>query len=486
MALKFATGFNSVLVYPITEASTYVEVSVTDASNVANYLTDPSDFLFLEVINSLGTYQPVSEIIKVTSVLIAGATGRLVCERAQEGTTALSFPAGCFVRHVLAPSAITSFQPITIEATGLTVNGGSSAVLAPGGTATLAAPVPTITGAGGATVTGVWPNLEVSAAAVEIVAGFGLTSNKIQTGGTTEYEITETPRWMANYSFCGATVNADATAPITPATFTPNGTIEGLALDTAGNVIGVKTRTFPNGTYSRSTITVSDGRITSIEQGAPSDFSVLGASGRTVVTAPLADAWQVDLAPSGVNPGSYGPFQIDQFGRVTAATGGTFVTQVQGSGAIQVSTVGSTASVSVAVGSEVQYGVVQLATKADTMDSIGTGAVQAQFLRDAVEAMGGVAGPPVTAGALAGPANAHVIATATPPPDTQHALIIGQTYNPTPHSVSIYVGGVLQVSIPSNSDNCKTVIAYVSSAALVELRSTEATTTGLLTIVPFR
>lgn len=487
MALKFATGFNSVLEFPITNASTYVEVKQSDAVTIANYLTSSGDFLFLEVINSFETFQPISEIIKVTSVVVSGSTGRLICVRAQEGTAAQSFPAGCFVRHVLAPSAITTVQPITINASGLTVNGGSSASVTPGGTATLAVASPTITAAGGATISGTWPNLTISTPAISVSASNNIEVQQVESDESIEFILNESPNWNSRYSFCGATVNADAIASFTPTSFVADGYVEGLVLNQVGNVVGVKTRALTSGSYPRATVTVTNGRITALEAGPETATSVTGVSGRTVVTTPLTGTYQVDLSPSGVSPGAYGPFQVDAYGRVTAASGGTFITSVQGSGAITTSTVGSVVTVQASSATELAAGVVSLASQAQVLGGSGSGVVQASTLRDGISAWGGVAQAPVTAGSLGGPAATNVIASANIPAEAQFALVIGQTNNTTgAYSASIYVGGILQTSLPSSDQRNQTVMAYVSATGLVELRSSDAAATGLLTIIPFK
>ncbi len=487
MALKFATGFISVLEYPIATASTYVEVSQSDAINIAGILSDTEDFLFLEVVNSFETFQPISEIIKVTSVVIYGANGRLFCDRGEEGTVAQSFPAGCFVRHVLAPSAITTVQPITINASGLTVNGGSSASVTPGGTATFAVAAPTITAAGGATVSGTWPNLTISTPAVTVSASANIEVQQVESEEALEFILNETPKWNARYSFCGAVVNADAIASFTPASFVAEGYVEGLVLNQVGNVVGVKTRALASGSYPRATVTVTNGRITAIEAGAETATSVAGVSGRTVVTTPLSGTFQVDLSPSGVNPGSYGPFTVDQFGRVTAAAGGTFVTSVQGAGAITTSTVGSVVTVQASSATELADGVVSLASQAQVLGGVGSGVVQASSLRDGVSAIGGVAQAPIVAGALGGPSNTNVVASANIPVEAQYALVIGQAGNATgAFSLSIHVGGVLYASRPSIDQRGQTVIAYVNATGLAELRSSDATAVGSITIIPFR
>lgn len=487
MALKFATGFNSVLEFPITNASTYVEVSQADAIIIANYITDPGDFLFLEVINSLESFQPISEIIKVTSVVVQLASGRLFCDRGEEGTTAGFFPAGCFVRHVLAPSAITTVQPITINASGMTVNGGSSASVTPGGTATLAVAAPTITAAGGATVSGTWPNLTISTPAVTVSASQNIEVQQVEGDETLEFILNETPNWNAQYSFCGATVNADAIPTFTPASFVAEGFVEGLVLNQIGSVVGVKTRSLASGSYPRATVTVTNGRITALAAGAETATSVAGVGGRTVVTTPIAGTYQVDLSPSGVNPGAYGPFQVDAYGRVTAASGGAFITSVQGAGAITTSTVGSVATVQASTATELANGVVSLASQAQVLGGSGSGVVQASTLRDGISAWGGVAQAGISAGALGGPAATNVIASANIPVEAQFALVIGQANNTTgAYSASIYVGGILQTSLPSSDQRNQTVMAYVSSTGLVELRSSDVAATGLLTIIPFK
>jgi hypothetical protein len=487
MALKFATGFNSVLLYPVTQSSTYVEVSQTDAVAISNVLSSPGDFLFLEIINSLETYQPISEIIKVNSVVIQSSSGRLYCDRGQEGTVAINFPAGCFLRHVLAPSAITSFQPITIEAQGLTVNGGSSASISPGGTAALSVETPNISVSGGLSISGTWPNISLSSKKVNVSSGQGIAVQQSESGDDVEFIMSEVSKWNANYSFCGAVVNADAITPFTPSSFVSEGSVEGIVLNNTGSVIGVKVRNLPSGTYQRATVTVTNGRITAVETGADSSVSVSGVSGRTVVSTPLTGVYQVDLSPSGVNPGAYGPFVVDQYGRITAASGGTFVTSVQGSGAITASMVGGVVTVGASNATELSAGVVSLASPAQVAGGVGSGVVRAGMLRDGISAWGGVAQAPITAGSLGGPAATNVIASANIPPDCKYALVIGQISNTSgSYSASIYVGGVLHTSFPSADQRNQSVMAYVSVAGLAELRSTDPNSTGHLTIVPFK
>jgi hypothetical protein len=489
MALKFATAFNSVLEFPISSSSTYIEVRQSDAIQMAGILSSPGDFAFLEIINSIETFQPISEIIKVTGVVVYSSTGRLYCERAQEGTSAQNLPAGCFVRHVLAPSTVTAQQPITINTSGgITVNGQESDEIVPGGTANIEIGQPTFTGEGAIKIDGTWPNLTIRAPEVTLFSGPGITSTQIENDDEVSITVSESNRWLANYSFCGAP-NAQSDGESAP-TFVPaisGGSVEGIAIGRSGVVLGVRTRSLTNGTFQRATVTVEEGRIVSVGPGASESVSVMGVSGRTVVTTPLSGAFQVDLSPSGVSPGAYGPFQIDQFGRVTAAAGGTFISSVQGAGAITTSTVGSTVTVQASTATENSAGVVTLASQAQVLGGNGSGVVQASLLRDGVSALGGVAQAPITAGALGGPSNTNVVASANIPVEAQYALVIGQAGNTTgAFSISIHVGGVLYASRPSVDQRSQTVIAYVNVSGLAELRSSDPAATGNITIIPFR
>jgi hypothetical protein len=388
---------------------------------------------------------------------------------------------------VLAPSAITTVQPITINATGLTVNGGSSASVSPGGTATFAAPTPTITAAGGATVSGTWPNLTISVPTISVSAGTNLEVQQLESEESLAFTLSESSKWNASYSFCGATVNADAIASYSPTSFVAEGYVEGLVLTATGNVVGVKTRALTSGSYPRATVTVTNGRITAIAAGAETATNVSGVSGRTVVTTPLSGTYQVDLSPSGVSPGSYGPFTVDAYGRVTAAAGGTFVTSVQGAGAITTSTVGSVVTVQASSATELAAGVVSLASEAQVLGGVGSGVVQASKLRDGISAWGGVAQAPIVAGSLGGPSNTSVVASANIPVEAQYALVIGQAGNATgAFSISIHVGGVLYASRPSVDQRSQTVIAYVNVSGLAELKSSDAAAVGSITIIPFK
>lgn len=152
MAVRNLYGIKGTLTATLTDSANLIEVSpdMTGEMIAAGFESGDQSWF---AIYTEGAY----EIVQVSTA----AGGYLVALRGQSGTTAHAFPIGATIEFVVTVDAVLA-QMGTIAPTSIIGTGLVEAVEAPENTYTINVDSPSITGAGGVTVLGTWPTLEIA------------------------------------------------------------------------------------------------------------------------------------------------------------------------------------------------------------------------------------------------------------------------------------------------------------------------------------
>lgn len=261
----------------------------------------------------------VTELIYITTA--APSTGVLTIVRAQEGTTAQTFPVGALIRFVWTVVGIQ--ETASGGSSGITITGAHATSVTGGPFAFVVdTPAGNLIAGTGMTVTGTWPNITITNAA------------PATGGGGTVTVVTGSGDAVASAITGGFNINVP-----TPAF-------------TAGTGVSI-TGTWPNLTITNSAPAMG---------GAGTVTSVTAGTGITVTGSPTITP-TIGLTPTGITAGVYGGLTVNAAGQLTAISSSLLNGVASANNAITVSApVAGVVTLTAVNATTANHGVVQLAT----------------------------------------------------------------------------------------------------------------------------
>jgi len=498
-------GFNSQIDAALSSASTQMLLPVAGAANLIARLA--GNFSYLQIQDGLSY-----EIVRANSVV-----GQLVSiVRGVDGTAVSAFPRGASVSFVMGPSSVAALSggggapgvpiDLTLSSTNIAtalINGALTDTQALPAVFNVTVPQVSITGPG---VTGVYPNFVVPAGGgnPSIVGDANLTINGIDGGTATAFPVAFglSENWVDQYGF-GSVAMGSSNNNLAPAisvmafggVTSPNtgsGVISGIALSATGRVFGVEVQSLPNGTFTNSTINVTNGRVTSVTAGVGgggSVQSVAPGAGIAVTGTPNINP-VVQLLASGVIAGNYANVAIDTFGRITSVPISFDPVSVVSSPTVGVSIISTSPGarqISIATATSSTQGLVEFADNTQlTSFASGVAASPADF-RSMLNDTGLTVTQLFNSGGIGGAALTHVAASINIAGPHAFALITAQVQFLDPglgaglehnarFAAGIYVNGAPVIVTDEFPGGLKSLsITIPNATGLVEVRTSTPT-----------
>lgn len=482
MALIELAGFSTTTTQALTTGATSMYLDPAGAATL-NAALGGSGHAYLLIFSPVG-----QELVRVTQ----GSNPLVTITRGQDGSTPTAFPAGSYVKYAIGPSAVEDL--IAAGPGGLTdvTGAGIATVTTPvAGTRLVTVPAPNFTSSGDIDITGTWPNM-----VFDLSAGRAAETGTVTVvTGSTGVVITGDPNVSPNVSLSSVLGTGAGTSF---GSYGSGGIIIGAQVNDQGRVTNVDVASLTNGSYSNASVTVANGRITSVSSGVGGGVTSVTAGNAKIVIGGSGSAPTVALAASGVTAGSYGGLTIDAFGTITAVAGGfNPISTISASPGNVVVTypVSGNALITVPSSTTLAAGLVRQASTVEAVDFTNvTLALNPAGLKAAINSVGLLALPAqASASPLAQTALVDVAAAFSVSGTPALGLIIAHIrWDPatTAFDATLYMNGSpIQGSGGTATGGFRTLIAVVSNpTGAIEVRTTAPggdTVSAQLAMIPF-